>query len=117
VRSELSQINASAVASLDEGFEETLTLHRLGLFAELGASFKTTNCIENLNSLIGHRTDKVDRWRNPEQKHRWLASALLEIEPRLKKIRGHRHLARLRVALQAELTRQQTPAEPKRKIA
>jgi transposase-like protein len=117
VRSELSQINASAVASLDEGFEETLTLHRLGLFAELGASFKTTNCIENLNSLVGHRTDKVDRWRNPDQKHRWLASALLDIEPRLKKIRGHRHLARLRSAIQTELDARRTTSQTNRKVA
>ena len=49
VRSELNRINRSAVASLDEGFDETLTLHRLGLFKELGTSFKTTNCIENRN--------------------------------------------------------------------
>jgi len=117
VRSELSQINASAVASLDEGFEETLTLHRLGLFAELGVSFKTTNCIENLNSLVGHRTDKVDRWRNPEQKHRWLATALLEIEPRLRKIRGHRYLARLRTAIQTELDARRRTPQTKKNVA
>ena len=103
VRAELITINQSAVASLDEGFEETLTLHRLGLFAELGTSFKTTNCIENLNALIGHRTDKIDCWRNSEQKHRWLATAVLDIEPRLRKVRGHRHLPRLRAALQSLL--------------
>jgi transposase-like protein len=103
VRAELVTINQSAVASLDEGFEETLTLHRLGVFEELGTSFKTTNCIENLNALIGRRTDKIDCWRNSEQKHRWLATAVLEIEPRLRKVRGHRHLPRLRAALQSML--------------
>ena len=103
VRAELGAINQSAVASLDEGFEETLTLHRLGLFEELGPSFKTTNCIENLNSLVGQRTDKIDYWRNSEQKHRWLATTVLEIEPRLRKVRGHRHLPRLRMALQSAL--------------
>jgi len=56
----------------------------LGLFQELGRSFKTTNCIENLNALIGQRTDKVDCWRNADQKHRWLATSLLDIEPRLR---------------------------------
>jgi transposase-like protein len=103
VRAELATINQSAVASLDEGFEETLTLHRLGLFEELGQSFKTTNCIENLNSLVGQRTNKIDCWRNSEQKHRWLATAILEIEPRLRKVRGHRRLPRLRAALQSAL--------------
>ena len=100
VRAELAPINESAVASLDEGLEDTLTLHRLGLFKELGESFKTTNCLENLNSLVGQRTDKVDCWRNAEQKHRWLATTLLDIEPRLRKVRGHRQLFRLRAALQ-----------------
>ena len=103
VRAELALINASAAASLDEGLEETLTLHWLGLFRELGDSFKTTNCIENLNALVGQRTDKVDRWRNAEQKHRWLATALLDIEPRLRKVRGYRHLPRLRTVLQTLL--------------
>ena len=50
VRGELAEISLSAVASLDEGFEETLTLHRLGLFAEFGVSFKTTNCLESINA-------------------------------------------------------------------
>ena len=99
VRAELGLINQSAVGSLDEGFEETLTVHRLGLFEELRQSFTTTNCIENLNSLIGQRTDKIDCWRNSEQKHRWLATAALEIEPRLRKVRGHRQLTNLREAL------------------
>jgi len=82
VRSELVQLNTSAAASLEEGLEETLTLHKLGLIKELGRSFKTTNCLENLNSLVGQRTDKVDCWRNSDQKQRWLATALLDIEPR-----------------------------------
>jgi len=101
IRAELAEVNASAAASLDEGLEETLTLHRLGLFPELGRSFKTTNCIENLNALVGQRTDKVDCWRNADQKHRWLATTLLDIEPRLRKVSGLRHLPRLRAALEA----------------
>jgi transposase-like protein len=100
IRGELAEINASAAASLDEGLEETLTLHRLGMFRELGRSFKTTNCIENLNALIGQRTDKVDCWRNADQKHRWLATSLLDIEPRLRKVCGYRHLPRLRAVLE-----------------
>jgi putative transposase len=100
IRAELAEVNASAAASLDEGLEETLTLHRLGLFKELGRSFKTTNCIENLNALIGQRTDKVDCWRNADQKHRWLATTLLDIEPRLRKVSGYQALPRLRAALE-----------------
>lgn len=100
IRRELQQINRSAVNSLDEGFEETLTLHRLGLFQELGISLKTTNCMESLMSLIGQKTNKVDYWRNSDQKHRWLAAALLDLEPRLRKVKGYKYLPKLRAAIQ-----------------
>ena len=107
-RQELRLLNESAVTSLDEGFEETLTLHRLGVFAALGVSLKTTNCLESVNALVGQRTAKVDRWTNSSQKQRWLAAALLDIEPRLRRIRGYRHLPLLRAALQAEIRGKET---------
>jgi transposase-like protein len=103
VKKELSLINESAVRSLEEGLEETLTLHRLGLFEELGTSLKTTNCIESLMSLIGQMTDKVDHWKNSNQKQRWLATALVDIEPRLNRIKRYQYLPTLRVAIQREL--------------
>ena len=103
LRRELRLVNESAAASLDEGFEETLTLHRLGVFPTLGISLKTTNCLESLNALVGQYTDKVDRWRTSDQKQRWVAAALLEIEPRLRRIKGGAHLPQLRAALQAEI--------------
>jgi putative transposase len=106
IRKELQLLNQSAVGSLDEGLEETLTLHRLGLFRELGISFKTTNCIESLMALVGQRTDKVDYWRNSDQKHRWLGAVLLDIEPSLRKVKGYRYLPQLRVALQKESEKQ-----------
>lgn len=100
---ELKLINESAVRSLEEGLEETLTLHRLGLFQHLGISLKTTNCIESIMSLVAGHTDKVDYWRNSSQKQRWVATALLEIEPRLRKIKGYRYLPALRHALKQQL--------------
>jgi putative transposase len=103
IRDELSLLNQSAVASLDEGFEETLTLHRLGVFNVLGRALKTTNAIENVNALVQRRTGKVTCWRNSDQKHRWLATALLDIEPRLHKLAGYHHLPQLRTALQMHL--------------
>ena len=103
IRQELRLVNESAVKSLEEGLEETLTLHRLGVFPALGISLKTTNCLESLNALVGQRTDKVDRWRTSEQKQRWLAAALLDIEPRLRRIKGFRSLPLLRQALLADL--------------
>ena len=99
LRQELRLVNESAVRSLDEGLEETLTLHRLGVFPQLGISLKTTNCLESLNALVEQRTAKVDHWRTSDQKQRWLAAALLDIEPRLRRIKGFRALPLLRQAL------------------
>ena len=81
-----------------------MTLHRLGLFEKLGRSLKTTNSIESIMALIGQKTDKVDYWRNSNQKQRWVATALLDIEPRLNRINGYRYLPELRLAaIQREL--------------
>jgi len=100
---ELEERNQSAARSLDEGLEETLTLHRLGVYGVLGISFKTTNCLESVNALVEERCAKVDCWKNSNQRLRWLATALVDIEPRLRRVRGHRHLGLLRDALVREL--------------
>jgi transposase-like protein len=97
---ELEKVNVSAARSLLEGLEEILTLQRLGLADELGRSFKTTNVIESVNAGVGQRTDKVDRWRNSNQIQRWVAAAALEVESRLRKVCGYRHLAKLQAVLQ-----------------
>ena len=99
----LALMNASALNSLEEGLEETLTLHRLGLMPQLKQSFRTTNCIESLNAMIAQRTRNVKRWNNSDQRYRWLATALLDIEPRLRRIKGFRFLPTLRLALRNHL--------------
>jgi transposase-like protein len=103
LHAQLEQINQSAAASLREGLDEVLTLHRLGVFAVLGRSFKTTNCLENVNALVEERCAKVDYWKNSSQRQRWLGTALVDIEPRLRRVMGYRHLGRLREAVQREL--------------
>ena len=105
IKRDLRRINESAAASLDEGFEETLTVQSLGLSKELRRSLKTTNCIESVLSQVAQKTDKVDYWKNSSQKQRWTASALLEIEPRLNKISGHRQLKNLRIAIQTKIAK------------
>ena len=103
LRPSLALMNESAQRSLEEGLEETLTLHRLGLMPQLKLSFTTTNCIESLNSMVGQLTRNVKRWKNSNQRYRWLGTALLDIEPRLRRIKGFRFLPVLRFALQKEL--------------
>jgi len=97
---ELDRVNPSAGASLKEGMEETLTLHRLGLSKELKRSFSSTNCIESVLSQVGQFTDKVDRWRNGRHIQEWVASSLMHIEPNLHKVNGWRYLKLLRERMQ-----------------
>jgi putative transposase len=102
LRVDLRRINESALRSLDEGLQETLTLHRLGVGPTLRQSLATTNMLESIFSGVEARTGKVDRWRTSNQKQRWLAAALLDIEPRLRRVRGYRALPQLREALQKQ---------------
>lgn len=102
IENRLQQENPSAAASLTEGMEETLTLHRLGVSGVLALSFSTTNVLESINAQLGRLTRNVTRWRNGDQKQRWVASALLDIEPRLRRVKGYRALPQLRAAILRE---------------
>ena len=95
----LAQENPSAAASLAEGLEETLTLHRLGLAGPLGRSFATTNVLESINAQVERVIRRVTRWRGGKHKQRWVASALLDVEPRLRRVKGYRALPQLRTVL------------------
>jgi len=90
VRDELKKINRSAANSLEEGLEETLTLHRLGLIEELGKSLTTTNIIENLNSQLNKYVGRIKRWVNPEMQARWIATALVEVGQKMRRINNHK---------------------------
>jgi putative transposase len=108
LHTELLSVNASAANSLAEGLEETLTLHRLGLAPELAKSLNTTNCLESAMSQLGQYTDKVDRWHNSDQILRWSAAVLMDMEPRLYKIRGFRYLKTLRVKMKQIIQQRQS---------
>ncbi len=100
IRTELSRVNVSAANSLDEGFEDTLMLQKLGIFEQLGISFKTTNVIENVNKLVETKTNRVCHWKNSDQRQRWLGTVLITVEPKLRKVKGYRSLPMLRLAMQ-----------------
>ncbi len=101
---ELTPLNASAARSLEEGLEETLTLHRLGVFGAVGVSFKTTNLIESVMARVEATTHRVDRWRTSDQRLRWCAAALLKLEQQFRRVKGCEHLPLLQRALQGKLS-------------
>jgi len=101
---ELRVANESAARSLDEGLEETLTPHRLGVFHELGTSFKTTSLIESVMARVEATTLRGDRWRTSDQKLRWCAAALLAVEQQFRRVKGWAYLPLLERALRAKIT-------------
>ena len=101
---ELRLLNESAAASLAEGLDETLTLHRLNVFPQLGVSFKTTNLIESVMARLEAKTRRITRWRTSDQKLRWCASALWAMERQFRRIKHHRHLPLLKQALRNRLS-------------
>ena len=65
--------------------------------------------IESVRAQIGQRTDKVDHWRNSNQKQRWIAASLLCIEQRLNKVNGYRYLSHMREAMRKDLDMRKKP--------
>lgn len=104
----LAKSNASALASFLEAKDDLLALHRLGLSAELRRLFSTTNPIESLNSLLEEDMRRVKRWRDSAHFQRWLATACLQNEKRMRRIRGFRSLSALVVRIQTLCTHEKS---------
>lgn len=100
---QLCDINPSAARSLEEGMEETLTLHRLGVSPLLRRSLSTTNVIESCLSTVRHVARNVKRWREGDHVARWTAAGLLEAEKKFRRVKGYRELKELNRILNPEL--------------
>ena len=96
---DLERINPSAAASLREGMEETLTLHRLRLPGALRKSLRTTNPIESPFAYVADGTRRVKRWRGGDQVQRWAASVMLRAEKTWRKVKGYTLMPKLLEAL------------------
>lgn len=79
---QLMHLNPSAARSLEEGMEETLTVHRLRVPPKLREKLANTNVIESAFSMVGKICGHVKRWHDGDQRLRWVASALLYAESR-----------------------------------
>jgi len=96
----LKRHNVSALSSYLEAKDDLLAIHRLQIGAQLKKFFSTTNPIESLNSLLEEDTRRVKSWKNSEHFQRWLATACLHNEKRMRRIRGFQALPALKVRLQ-----------------
>jgi transposase-like protein len=96
---ELMELNPSAARSLEEGMEETLTVHRLRVPSKLRRTLASTNVIESAFSIVETVCRNVKRWRPGDQIERWVGSGLLVAERQFRKIQGYREIPSLLTSL------------------
>jgi transposase-like protein len=87
---ELMDLNPSAARSLGEGMDETLTIHRLHLPAQLRKTMASTNVIESAFSIVEKVCKNVKRWHGGDQRERWVGSGLLVAENQFRRITGYK---------------------------
>ena len=96
----LEKLNPSAAASLREGLEETLTVHKLEVAGLLRKTLQTTNPIESCFSVSRTITSRVKRWRGDDMVQRWAVASLLRAENKIRCVKGHKKIPKLIAALQ-----------------
>jgi hypothetical protein len=115
-KAHLGLINKSARKTFEETEDELLVIHQLNLTADLRVTLSTTNPIESLNSLTEEDTRRVKSWKDSAHFQRWLATACLHSEKRMKRVKGYRGLAALKIAL-ASMCCSHLGVDNERKIA
>jgi putative transposase len=92
---QLLDMNPSAARSLEEGMEETLTVHKLRVPDQLRRTLSSTNVIESAFSIVETVCRNVKRWRAGDQIERWVGSGLLVAERQFRKVIGFRQIPQL----------------------
>lgn len=98
---ELMDLNPSAARSLEEGMEETLTVHRLHIPPQLRKTLASTNIIESAFSIVERVCSNVKRWHGGDQRERWVGSGLLVAEKQFRRVQGHKQIPVLLSELEA----------------
>ncbi|HXZ70886.1 MAG TPA: IS256 family transposase [Streptosporangiaceae bacterium] len=101
---ELDKTHPGAAASLREGMTETITVLRLGVPPTLARTLRSTNTIESMIGICREHSKNVKRWRDGTMALRWCAAGMIEAGRQFRRVNGHRHLAKLRAALEACFT-------------
>jgi transposase-like protein len=100
---QLEEPHPGAAASIREGLDEVLTLHRLGIRGALYKVLRSTNPIENLQGTVKDLARHVKRWRSGSMALRWCVTALVEAEKRFRRVKGFHSMPCLLAALEAAL--------------
>ncbi len=108
---ELERSHPGAAASLREGMAETLTVTRLGVHGALKRTLQSTNPCESMIECVRRSSRNVKRWQSGEMCLRWTAAGMLEAERQFRRIIGYDDLAKLALAVEAEITQTTTTHE------
>jgi transposase-like protein len=82
----------NAAASLREGLEETLTVHKLGVPGLLRQTLSNTNPLESANGVCAGMIRKVSRFKDGETALRHAAAGFMEAERGFKRVKGYRQI-------------------------
>jgi transposase-like protein len=97
---ELGKTHPGAAASVREGMAETLTILRLGVPPTLARTLRSTNPVESMIEICREHSKNVKRWRDGTMALRWCAAGMLEADHQFRRVNGHLHLPKLRLALE-----------------
>ena len=110
---ELMGLNPSAARSLEEGMEETLTVHRLRIDGLLRLTLTTTNPIESAFSVVDRICSRVKCWRRGDHRERWVGAGLWLAERSFRRVKGYKQLPQLL----AQLAKLDTPPPAQARVA
>jgi putative transposase len=94
-------LNPSAARSLKEGWEETLTVHRLHVPQQLRLTLASTNVIESAFSIVEKVCLHVKRGHGGDQRERWVGSGLPVAQKQFRRIKGYKQIPLLLTELEA----------------
>jgi len=89
----------SAADSLQEGLEETLTVHRLHVSGLLRKTLSSTNILESANSVCAGVIRRVSNFRTGEVALRQAAAGFMEAERGFHRVMGYRDIVLLQASL------------------
>lgn len=101
IAASLDKSRPGAAASLREGLADTVTVNRLGITGSLLRTVESTNPAESMIEIIRDHSVRVKRWSSGEMALRWAAAGMLAAQAQFRRVKGHRQMGALAVALAA----------------
>jgi transposase-like protein len=89
----------AAAASMREGLEETLAVHRLGVPGLLRKTLSSTNAMESANAVAAGIVRRISKWQDGEMLFRHMAAGFIEAERGFRRVKGYKQIHLLAASL------------------